>query len=95
MDYRHYFEFLVNEIHTVILASLDPFGGPVTCALDLMHQDQEGLYFLTAYQFELDDISYLKSIYVTFNGSFYFHDFALPIKIDLRAESLPGLKTLL
>ena len=48
MDYRHYFEFLVNEIHTVILASLDPFGGPVTCALDLMHQDQDGLYFLTA-----------------------------------------------
>lgn len=39
---------LQKEIHTVILATVDEQGMPVTCAIDLMLLDQQRLYFLTA-----------------------------------------------
>lgn len=45
MDYAKY---LVEKIHTVILATSDSDGQPVTCALDIMDYDEHGLYFLTA-----------------------------------------------
>lgn len=48
MNTLDYFDFLVSQIHTVIAATTDEQGLPVTCAIDLMHYDQYGLYFLTA-----------------------------------------------
>ena len=45
MDYLH---FIVNEIHTVVAATTDDKGLPVTCAIDMMDSDKNGLYFLTA-----------------------------------------------
>lgn len=42
------FEFLQNEIHTVVAATADENGLPVTCAIDIMDSDESGLYFLTA-----------------------------------------------
>ena len=45
MDYLH---FIVNEIHTVVAATTDDKGLPVTCAIDIMDSDEKGLYFLTA-----------------------------------------------
>lgn len=45
MDYLH---FLETEIHTVIMATVDDAGLPVTCAVDIMDSDEKGLYFLTA-----------------------------------------------
>lgn len=45
MDYLH---FLETEIHTVIMATVDDAGLPVTCAVDMMDSDDKGLYFLTA-----------------------------------------------
>lgn len=45
MDYLH---FIVKEIHTVIAATTDDKGFPVTCAIDMMDADESGLYFLTA-----------------------------------------------
>lgn len=44
----NYLEFLVNEIHTVIAATVDSNGFPVTCAIDIMDYDENGVYFLTA-----------------------------------------------
>lgn len=41
-------EFLEKEIHTVIAATVDEKGRPVTCAIDIMDSDENGLYFLTA-----------------------------------------------
>lgn len=43
-----YFEFLVDTIHQTIVSTLDEQGRPVTCAVDMMDWDKEGVYFLTA-----------------------------------------------
>lgn len=41
-------QFLVHTIHTVVLATVNEKGEPVTCAADMMHADENGLYFLSA-----------------------------------------------
>ena len=43
-----YLKTLVEDIHTVVFASSDADGHPVTCAIDLMLCDKNSLYFLTA-----------------------------------------------
>ena len=43
-----FLSFLTNEIHTVIAATVDDNGLPVTCAIDMMDSDENSLYFLTA-----------------------------------------------
>lgn len=48
MKYMDYFAFLVDEIHSVIAATTDETGLPVTCVIDMMDWDENGLYFLTA-----------------------------------------------
>lgn len=48
MKYTDYFVFLVERIHSVIAATTDENGLPVTCAIDIMDWDENGLYFLTA-----------------------------------------------
>jgi len=40
--------YIVNEIHTTIVATVDDEGLPVTAAIDMMDADENGLYFLTA-----------------------------------------------
>ena len=48
MQTKDYFAYLVNEIHTCIVATVDDDGLPVTAAIDMMDYDDDGLYFLTA-----------------------------------------------
>lgn len=43
-----YLKYLSEEIHTVVVATTDDNGLPVTCAVDLMDFDEGGIYFLTA-----------------------------------------------
>ena len=43
-----YLRYIVNEIHTTIVATVDDEGLPVTAAIDMMDADENGLYFLTA-----------------------------------------------
>lgn len=45
---ERYFRYLVEEIHTTIMATVDENGLPVTAAIDMMDTDGESLYFLTA-----------------------------------------------
>lgn len=45
---ERYFTYLVDEIHTTIMATVDSGGLPVTAAIDMMDTDGESLYFLTA-----------------------------------------------
>ncbi len=45
---RDYLAYLVKEIHSVVLATTDTGGRPVTCVIDMMLSDDKGLYFLTA-----------------------------------------------
>ena len=40
--------FIVHEIHTTVVATVDQQGRPVTCAVDMMDSDENSLYFLTA-----------------------------------------------
>ena len=40
--------YLQEEIHSVVMATVDDTGLPVTCAVDIMDSDESGLYFLTA-----------------------------------------------
>ena len=48
MDTNDILRFLDKEIHSVIMATVDNNGLPVTCAIDIMDYDDSGLYFLTA-----------------------------------------------
>lgn len=42
------FRLIVEQIHNTVVATVDEDGLPVTCALDMMDWDGDGLYFLTA-----------------------------------------------
>ena len=46
--FEKYFHYLVDEIHTTIVATVDDECLPVTAAIDMMDCDENGLYFLTA-----------------------------------------------
>ena len=48
MQTQDYLRYIVEEVHSTVLATVDEAGRPVTCAIDMMDWDAEGLYFLTA-----------------------------------------------
>ena len=48
MEVQDYFKYLVQDIHSVVAATVDDGGQPVTCVIDLMDGDEDGIYFLTA-----------------------------------------------
>lgn len=48
MTAKDYLEYVVSEIHTTIVATVDDEGLPVTAAIDMMDADENSLYFLTA-----------------------------------------------
>lgn len=41
-------QMLVGTIHSTVMATTDEQGLPVTCVIDLMLWDEQGVYFLTA-----------------------------------------------
>lgn len=48
MTAKHYLKFMVEKIHSTVAATVDESGLPVTCVIDMMYSDDDGLYFLTA-----------------------------------------------
>ena len=48
MKTSDYLNYIVNEIHTTVVATVDDEGLPVTAAIDMMDSDGDSLYFLTA-----------------------------------------------
>lgn len=48
MNAEQYLKYLVEEIHTAVVATVDGEGLPVTAAIDMMDFDENGLHFLTA-----------------------------------------------
>lgn len=48
MTVQQYLNYIVNDIHRTIAATVDDKGLPVTCAIDMMDADENSLYFLTA-----------------------------------------------
>lgn len=48
MNAIQYLHILKNEMHSVIFGTVDENQLPVTCVVDIMLADENGLYFLTA-----------------------------------------------
>ena len=48
MTAKDYLEYIVQQIHSTVVATVDEDGLPVTCVIDMMYADENGLYFLTA-----------------------------------------------
>ena len=48
MDRNEILRFLQEQIHSVIVATVDEKHLPVTCAVDIMDYDEKGIYILTA-----------------------------------------------
>ncbi len=48
METIEIFKYLQEQIHTTIIATNNENGLPVTCVIDIMDYDENGLYFLTA-----------------------------------------------
>ena len=48
MKAEDYLFYIVKNIHTTVVATVDDKGLPVTAAIDMMDSDENGLYFLTA-----------------------------------------------
>lgn len=48
METKDYLAYVVDQIHTTIVATVDDDGLPVTAAIDMMDSDDNSLYFLTA-----------------------------------------------
>lgn len=48
MDTKDFLAYIVDKIHSTVVATVDQEGRPVTCAIDMMDYDQNSLYFLTA-----------------------------------------------
>ena len=48
MEAKDFLDYLVHEIHTTVVATVNDEGLPVTAAIDMMDSDEIGLFFLTA-----------------------------------------------
>ena len=48
MTAKDYLEYIVEQIHSTVVATVDEDGLPVTCVIDMMYDDENGLYVLTA-----------------------------------------------
>lgn len=48
MEMIHFLEILTEDIHSVVVATLNAKGQPETRVIDMMLYDEQGLYFLTA-----------------------------------------------
>ena len=48
MSAEQYLQMIQQDIHSVVFATTDENQFPVTCVIDIMLADKDGLYFLTA-----------------------------------------------
>lgn len=48
MTKTNYLKYIVEQIHTTVVATVDDEDRPVTAAIDMMDYDDQSLYFLTA-----------------------------------------------
>lgn len=48
MQKTDFFRIICEDIHSTVIATVDNNGLPVTCVIDIMDYDNDGLYFLTA-----------------------------------------------
>lgn len=47
METKEYLRIIAEDLKTCVIATVDADGRPVTCVIDIMDHDDEGLYFIT------------------------------------------------
>lgn len=67
MNTKDYLSILRNEIHSVVMATTDKDGHPVTRVIDIMLADDTTLYFLTAKGKAFHD-QLMKDRYIALTG---------------------------
>lgn len=67
MKLNEILDILVNQIHTVVLATNDMYNRPITSAIDLMLIENQKIYFLTARGKNLYD-RLMETQYVSLTG---------------------------
>lgn len=48
MKSNDYLNYIVEQVHSVVVATTDEKNLPVTCVIDMMYTDNNSIYFLTA-----------------------------------------------
>ena len=96
MNSTDYLKYITDEIHTVIVATVDDEGHPVTAAIDMMDSDESGLYFLTARGKSFYD-RLIKRQYLAFTalkGETTMTSLAVSVRGKVRelgSDRIPGL----
>ena len=42
---ENYLKYIVDEIHSAVMATIDGSGRPITCAVDIMDYDENSLFY--------------------------------------------------
>lgn len=96
METKDILQYVVEEIHTSIMATINEEGHPVTCAIDLMDCDDDSIYFLTAtgkgFYNRLSQLPYVAL--TALKGADTMHSVAVSVSGQVRelgSELLPRL----
>lgn len=96
MTKERIFEFIVDDIHTVVAATSEG-SLPVTCAIDIMDWDGGGLYFLTAkgksFYSRLEETPYISLTGI--KGEDTMHRIAVTVRGKVRPEGAEVLARLI
>lgn len=96
MNTSEYLHYVVEQIHTTILATVDDSGNPFTCAVDMMDTDGSSLFFLTGRgKFLYDRLASHNQIALSgLKGSDTMHCVSVSIRGSVRElgqEKIPEL----
>ena len=96
MDTIDFFRTIQEDIHSVVIAVTDSNGLPVTCAVDIMDYDGDGLYFLTAkgknLYGRLKDREYLS--FTGIKGADTMHSVSVSVRGNVREIGTERLERL-
>lgn len=92
-----FFGIIQKDIHSTVVATTDKNDLPVTCVIDIMDYDKDGLYFLTArgknFYDRLKEKGYLSLTGIKGNDT--MHSLSVTICGNVREIGKQRLKTLL
>lgn len=80
-----YLKILAEEIHSVVLATVDNEGKPATRVIDIMHYDEDSVYFLTSNQKQMYK-QLIERPFVSITGIFGGKDTLSKKMITLQGE---------
>lgn len=97
MNVIEFFRIIQEDIHSTVIATADKNNMPVTCVIDIMDYDEDGLYFLTArgknFYNRLKEKEYLS--FTGIKGNDTMHSVSVTICGNVREIGKQRLKILL